>query len=116
MTHATLVLARQRIERPVSRAVRLFPLGWIVALLVALLIGVAAAYVAVTNRVISANYSIRRDEARIREFREDLKVFEAEVAQAKSIPALQAAAARRGLVPADRVSYVQASRDAMAQR
>lgn len=116
MTHATLVLTHQRIARPASRAVRPFPFGWIVALLIALLVGVAAAYVVVTNRIISANYAIRRDETRIREFREDVKVFEAEVATAKSIPALQAAAARQGLVPADRVSYVQSSRDAMAQR
>ncbi len=108
MTHATLVLSHQRIARPAHRAATPFPFGWIIALLLVSLAGTAAAYVVVTNRIITANYAIRRDEAQIREFREDVKVLEAEVAKAKSLTELQAAAARQGLVPADNVSYVQA--------
>lgn len=122
MTHATLVLSHQRIAQPAHRAAKPFAFGWIVAFLLVSLVGTAAAYMVVTNRIITANYAIRRDEARIREFREDVKVLEAEVAKAKSITELQAAAARQGLVPADRVSYVQAGprdprgRDALTQR
>lgn len=108
MTHATLVLSHQRIARPTHRAAKPFSFGWIITFLLVSLVGTAAAYVVVTNRIITANYAIRRGEARIYEFREDLKVLEAEVAKAKSITELQAAAARQGLVPADHVSYVQA--------
>ncbi|MBI3304966.1 hypothetical protein HYZ80_01405 [Candidatus Parcubacteria bacterium] len=116
MTHATLVLQHHRVARvTASGPWRISAVGCLVLGVLAV-VGLAAAYVVVTNRIVIANYAIRRDETKMQELREELKVFEAEVAKARSLDQLEAAARARGLVTADRVSYIVVPQSQLTQR
>ncbi|MBI2624384.1 hypothetical protein HYW67_02720 [Candidatus Parcubacteria bacterium] len=116
MTHATLVLTHKLAMRPAKPVARSLPVGWFTALFVVLIVGAAGTYVAIMNRVVSANYAIRRSEAQMRELQNNLKVLEVEVAEAGALTSLRAAAERQGLVPTEKPSYLKADRDALTRR
>lgn len=116
MTHATLVLHHHRAARVTAGNSRRVFAGGCLALGMFAVVGLAAAYVVVTNRIVIANYAIRRDEAKMQELREELKVFEAEVAKVKALDQLEAAARARGLVSAERVSYLVVPQSQLTQR